>query len=191
MFRRTRKLAKSARARHALRPSPSTAINSDGPSTARPPQPKKSLFRVVRDLVVLLVVVVLLSAALKAFVSDGSNHLVKRVIGLPGDHVVCCTVLGQLTINGVALAEPYLKPSPLPASRPFDTVVPVGSLRVLGDNRHGSADSSVHQSTTNGFVPLGNVVGRAFAITWPLTHWSDISNHPEGFAGVPQPQTAR
>ena len=78
--------------------------------------------------------------------SDSNNHLVKRVIGLTGDHVVCCNALGQVTVNGVAVMEPYLKSPALPAARPFDVVVSAGSIWVLSDNRQGSADSRVHVS---------------------------------------------
>ncbi len=42
---------------------------------------------------------------------DDNNHLIKRVIGLPGDHVTCCNALGQMTVNGVPLDEPYINSS--------------------------------------------------------------------------------
>ena len=41
--------------------------------------------------------------------SDSENHLIKRVIGLPGDTVVCCTSSGQLSVNGTSLDEPYIQ----------------------------------------------------------------------------------
>lgn len=122
--------------------------------------------------------------------SDSNNHLIKRVIGLPGDRVVCCNALGQVTVNGIALREPYLKFPALPSARPFDIVVPAGALWVLGDNRQHSTDSSVHVSDgtpSKGFVPIENVVGRAFVITWPIKHWTVISDYPEVFATVPPP----
>lgn len=37
------------------------------------------------------------------------DYLIKRVIGLPGDHVQCCNALGQMEVNGVPIAEPYLR----------------------------------------------------------------------------------
>ena len=40
-------------------------------------------------------------------VNDG--YLVKRVIGVPGDRVACCNSLGQVTVNGTALNEHYIK----------------------------------------------------------------------------------
>ncbi|MEX2441873.1 MAG: signal peptidase I, partial [Pontimonas sp.] len=39
---------------------------------------------------------------------SGDQHLIKRVIGLPGDTVVCCDALGALSVNGVALEETYV-----------------------------------------------------------------------------------
>src|SRR6478735_5850904 len=39
---------------------------------------------------------------------DSNDHLVKRLIGLPGDHVVCCNALGQMSVNDVPLDEPYV-----------------------------------------------------------------------------------
>src|SRR6478735_9975962 len=61
---------------------------------------------------------------------DSNDHLVKRLIGLPGDHVVCCNALGQMSVNGVPLDEPYvvLPPGEQKVSRDdFDEVVPAGS----------------------------------------------------------------
>src|SRR5665647_1236641 len=40
--------------------------------------------------------------------TDEGNHLIKRVIGLPGDHVVCCDLNQKLTVNSAPLTEPYL-----------------------------------------------------------------------------------
>jgi signal peptidase I len=118
--------------------------------------------------------------------ADSDNHLVKRVIGIPGDHVVCCNVLNQITVNGVPIKEPYTQVTgDLPAGKPFDVTVPPGKLWVLGDNRNDSEDSSMHQDLpSKGFVPEKDVVGRAFVISWPVSRWSWLSNHPEVFRGV-------
>ena len=67
--------------------------------------------------------------------NDGSNHLIKRVIGLPGDHVVCCNKNKQLTVNGVALTEPYLFPGDTPSQESFNITVPPGRVWVMGDHR--------------------------------------------------------
>ncbi len=123
---------------------------------------------------------------------DSEEHLIKRVIGVPGDHVVCCNVLGQVEVNGVPIDEsPYLKLSPGKPSaeeRAYDVTVPQGSFWVLGDNRDRSQDSRYHlEEPGRGFVPVDNVVGRAFFITWPLGNVGTIDTHPGVFAGVPEP----
>ncbi|AYG02132.1 signal peptidase I [Gryllotalpicola protaetiae] len=121
--------------------------------------------------------------------ADSDNHLVKRVIGVPGDHVVCCNTLNQITVNGTPIKEPYttVQPGDQAAGSPFDVTVPPGDLWVLGDNRHDSADSSAHQSLpSKGFVPEKDVVGRAFVISWPISRWSWLSNYPDVFRGIGQ-----
>ncbi|HEY0246812.1 MAG TPA: signal peptidase I [Gryllotalpicola sp.] len=125
--------------------------------------------------------------------ADSDNHLVKRVIGVPGDHVVCCNTLGQVTVNGHALTEPFVSSQVQPSgtdanptdSNPFDVTVPPGELWVLGDNRGDSADSSLHQNlASKGFVPEKDVVGRAFVINWPIPRWTWLSNYPDVFGPV-------
>ena len=123
---------------------------------------------------------------------DSDDHLVKRLIGLPGDHVVCCNTIGQITINGVPIDETdYIKvPSGDSAASgdPFDVVVPADSLWVLGDNRYQSKDSRYNQDQPGkGFVPVENVVGRAFLVTWPLDRFGLLDFHYDDFAGVPDP----
>lgn len=115
------------------------------------------------------------------------DHLVKRVIGLPGDHVRCCNALGQMEVNGVPLTEPYIRvPAGRPASgEPFDVTVPAGELWVMGDNRYESADSRAHQGLpSKGFVPEREVVGRAIVVSWPLQRWSWVDDHHDVFAGT-------
>jgi signal peptidase I len=119
---------------------------------------------------------------------DSNDHLVKRVIGLPGDTVACCNALGQVTVNGVPLDEPYvaLPPGETKVSRDdFEVVVPEGSLWVMGDNRYNSKDSRYNTETPlEGFVPIDNVVGRAVVVSWPISNWTVLDNYPEVFAGV-------
>jgi signal peptidase I len=119
---------------------------------------------------------------------DSDNHLIKRVIGLPGDHVACCNALGQLTVNGVPLKEPYTVIPPgesNAATLSFNVTVPKGDLWVMGDNRYDSQDSSRNQNLPGkGFVPIKDVVGRAMLISWPIGHWSWLSNYPSVFDGV-------
>ncbi|MCU1412076.1 MAG: lepB [Rhodoglobus sp.] len=119
--------------------------------------------------------------------NDG-EHLVKRVIGLPGDTVVCCTDFGQLTVNGIPLEEPYIV-VPSGASQatrePFSVTVPDDALWVMGDNRYNSADSTAHLGDPGGgFVPMGNVVGRAIVISWPISRWTWLDEYPATFRGV-------
>lgn len=123
---------------------------------------------------------------------DSKDHLIKRIVGVPGDHVVCCNAIGQITVNGVPIDETaYLKLAPgqtAPEESPFDVEVPEGSLWVLGDNRDNSRDSRAHaDQPSHGFVPIDNVVGRAFLITWPLNRFGGIDFHHEVFAGIPGP----
>lgn len=111
----------------------------------------------------------------------GEDDYVKRVIGLPGDRVVCCDAQGRLQINGVSLDEPYLYGNDLPSQDRFDVLVPPGRLWVMGDHRSRSADSRAHLGDPGGgTVPLDKVVGRAVAIVWPLGRagWLPI---PESF----------
>ncbi len=120
---------------------------------------------------------------------DSNDHLIKRVIGLPGDHVTCCDDFGQLSINGLALDEsPYvLLPSGVTrvSSDSFDVKVPEGSLWVMGDNRYNSRDSRANRDKPgNGFVPIDDVVGRAILISWPVDRWTWLDNYPLVFDGV-------
>jgi signal peptidase I len=109
----------------------------------------------------------------------GQTDYVKRVIGVPGDHVVCCNAQGLITVNGVPLHEQsYLFPGDQPSSHPysipgqFNVTVPPGYLWVLGDHRGVSDDSRGHEADPgNGMVPEKMVIGRAFMIVWPLGHW--------------------
>ncbi len=121
---------------------------------------------------------------------NNDEHLVKRLVGLPGDTVVCCDEFGALSINGVPLKEPYvLNPGGVAkvSSNDFEVVVPEGALWVMGDNRYNSADSRRNMDKPGGgFVPLEKVVGRALVISWPADRWTWLSNYPETFVGVTQ-----
>ncbi|HEY5248441.1 MAG TPA: signal peptidase I, partial [Dermatophilaceae bacterium] len=103
--------------------------------------------------------------------NDGSSHLIKRVIGLPGDHVVCCDKNKLLTVNGVAVTEPYLFPGDQPSREAFDITVPAGRVWVMGDHRSASGDSRPHDESSGGVkgsVPESLITGRAVALVWPL-----------------------
>ncbi|WP_247826332.1 signal peptidase I [Arthrobacter antioxidans] len=120
---------------------------------------------------------------------ESQQHLVKRVIGLPGDHVICCDAQGRLTVNGEPLDEPYLYPGANPSDLPFDVVVPEGKLWVMGDHRNASADSRANQTKLGkGFVDIDDVEGKAAVIAWPLNRLGFLATPSDVFDGVPDPQ---
>ena len=97
------------------------------------------------------------------------QYLVKRVVGVAGDRIVCCTKTGNLTINDVEVTEPYIYAGNKPSEMKFDVTVPEGKIWVMGDHRGASADSRYHQEDINkGFVPLSRVTGRVVAVIWPF-----------------------
>lgn len=121
--------------------------------------------------------------------SDSEEHLVKRLIGLPGDEVECCNALGQLMINGAGVDElDYLNlpdGSTLASKETFEVVVPPGSVWVMGDNRNRSQDSRYHNTQPGGgFVPLDKIVGRVVLRTWPLSHFGPLEDRSAVFNGV-------
>ena len=117
---------------------------------------------------------------------DSEQHLVKRVIGIPGDHVVCCDAKGRLQINGVSINETYLDKGVSPSEKKFDINVPADSYWVMGDNRSNSWDSRFHTDLpSKGFVTKRLIVGQAFVITWPQKHWTWLGNYPDVFKDVP------
>jgi signal peptidase I len=92
----------------------------------------------------------------------GSEDLIKRVVGLPGDRIEGRD--GQLLRNGRRVPEPYLAGSGFTSD--FGPVkVRPGHYWVMGDNREDSADSRVF-----GEVARSTLVGRAAFTVWPFTH---------------------
>lgn len=84
---------------------------------------------------------------------------IKRVIGLPGQRIA--VISGRVWVNDQPLEEPYVAAAP---TYQFPAVqVPPGTLFVMGDNRNNSNDSHVW-----GFLPMGNIVGRAWFRFYPL-----------------------
>jgi signal peptidase I len=111
-------------------------------------------------------------------ITGSDTTYIKRVIGLPGDHVVCCDDRQRLTVNGQALEEPYLYGGDAPSKQKFSVIVPAGRLWLLGDHRSMSADSrSLLGAPGGGMVPLDRIIGRPVQIIWPL----------DRFAAVPRP----
>jgi signal peptidase I len=113
------------------------------------------------------------------------GHLVKRVIGVGGDEVRCCDRQGRMSVNGVPLNErSYLKPGVQPSTISFDVKVQHGYVWVQGDNRSNSADSRVHLGDPGGGqVPVDDVVGKVFAVVWPLGH-ATVLRTPATFSSV-------
>ncbi len=95
-----------------------------------------------------------------------TEDYIKRVIGLPGDHVVVRN--GHVYINGKPLTEPYIA---APPDYNDDKIVPNGYLYVLGDNRQNSSDSHAW-----GLLPRGNIIGRAIVGYWPLSDLTFLSD---------------
>jgi signal peptidase I len=150
-------------------------INSKVLSTGRPERGDVIVFRLPRD---------------------PSVHYIKRLVGLPGDHIAVRN--NQVYVNGAPLE---LKPdgtysgsqfrgselkleqianrehvimlaTHLP-STDFEAVVPAGEYFFMGDNRNDSEDSRFGRV---GFVPEANLVGRAVRIwlNWEFTRWPDL-----------------
>lgn len=97
-------------------------------------------------------------------------NLIKRVIGLPGDHVEIRD--GRVFVNGVPLTEPYIQ---APPNYDGSWDVPADQYFVLGDNRNSSSDSH-----TWSFLPEENIVGKAMVVYWPYRDWAKVPHFPHG-----------
>jgi signal peptidase I len=137
------------------------------------------------------------------------GHLVKRVIGVGGDTVTCCDAKGRLSINGFPMDEKkyFIKDAPCAAPGSIQNpqgpcskdglkiTIPKGYLLVMGDNRANSADSTAHLCERNatdcpptrGLVPVDLVVGKVFALVWPLDRFDHVTR-PDVFKDVPDPR---
>ena len=100
---------------------------------------------------------------------NAGEHMVKRIIGMPGDHVVA-DGKGSLTVNGVELHENYLKPGRSASEVAFDITVPEGYIWVMGDNRTNSQDSRYF-----GAIDASSVTGHAVFTYWPIPHIGVLS----------------
>jgi signal peptidase I len=127
------------------------------------------------------------------------EDFIKRIIGVPGDHVVCCDPQNRLMINGHSIDEPYIYhdadgTQDAAADKDFDITVPKDRLWVMGDHRSASGDSLEHWEETGEIdkstITEDSIVGRAFTVFWPVSRatWLTV---PKGFDGVPDPAPAK
>lgn len=129
--------------------------------------------------------------------NSSDQYLIKRVIGMPGDVIVCCDTQDRLLVNGFPLEESsylfqYNGVPVKPSETQFQVTVPAGRIFVMGDHRNSSADSRCHLNDlgsdgirgSSAFVPTKDVVGVAVAVTWPLSRIR-LLQRPGTFDGVP------
>lgn len=108
---------------------------------------------------------------------DPATVYVKRVIGVGGDHVVCCDRRGRVTVNGTALVEPYLYPGDAPSQTPFEVHVPAQRVWLLGDHRSRSADSRSHlASPGGGTVAVADIIGPVLFRYWPPSRVGSLTS---------------
>lgn len=105
------------------------------------------------------------------FHATSQKDFIKRVVGLPGEHVMIEN--GLLHINGQVIEEPFTKNKEeayLYETEDFrleeipggHETIPKGYILVLGDNRNNSTDSR-----TIGLISMDEIVGKASLVFWP------------------------
>lgn len=123
--------------------------------------------------------------------SSQGNHLIKRIVGMPGDSIVCCDDDGRLSVNGQPLDESsYLYPGDEASTMPFEITVPEDHVWLMGDHRSNSRDSRTNDDGTGaqGSVPTENIVGKAFVLIFPFSNFTWFSTPPT-YDSVPQSTT--
>jgi signal peptidase I len=110
--------------------------------------------------------------------NPAKQYLVKRVIGVAGDKVECCSKDKKLMINGIEIDEPYIFAGNTASDTNFNVTVPAGKVWVMGDHRGASADSRFHQDDiNNGMVPTSKITGKVFGIIWPIKHLGIVDSY--------------
>ena len=110
--------------------------------------------------------------------NPAKQYLVKRVIGVAGDKVECCSKDKKLMINGVEIDEPYIFAGNTASDTNFNVTVPAGKVWVMGDHRGASADSRFHQDDiNNGMVPNSKITGKVVGIIWPIKHLGIVDSY--------------
>ena len=116
------------------------------------------------------------------------QYLVKRIIGMPGDRIECCSPSGKITVNGKEIDEPYVYTSSERPGREFNVIVPEGKVWVMGDHRDASADSRAHMNGPgNGFIDINDIQGKTAMVVWPFENFGKLDNHSAVFEKVPNP----
>lgn len=95
-------------------------------------------------------------------IQSPSGLLVRRVIGLPGDRVMCCNSDGWMEVDGKTLMEDYLPFNASPSQVPFAVTLSGGQMWVMGDNRAAAIDSR-----SWGPLPVTDILGRVFDVSGP------------------------
>jgi len=121
--------------------------------------------------------------------SDAGDDLVKRVIGIQGDTIKCCSENGKIVVNGQELLdEEFIKPGVESNQVEFEITVPKNRIFVMGDNRPDSRDSRFHLETAYGTIPVKNIVGPVQLRIWPFNRFATLGI-PDAFKAIPDAQS--
>ena len=104
------------------------------------------------------------------FLEIGKRSYIKRVIGLPGEHIQIKE--GAVYINGEKLEEDYLQPgivTDVTGVGHEDFIVPENCVFAMGDNRNHSTDCR-----NFGCIPLEKIESTVVIRIWPLSKWGEI-----------------